>query len=456
MSAKRRGFILFGIMVVVTAVFCVYLPFFGLPKMGLGVGLPAIALPAEVLVGNVLPSFLGYDLTNSMTSLIVVDIILLLIGFAVYRAVSGQTADRFVPRGLVNFIEVVTEFWYNTAHNVLGEHTKKVVPLALTVFFFVLIANWLKLIPGVETVGIIACAEPGIVGYPLQDNGRLLKVDGGDLKSRAGTKATLDDLHACEAKYNGTNGMPDYRPPLVLAKAARAAAAGGAGAGTTDHATTNDLATPAADGHATPAADDNATPAADDHSTTTTGGTGTDTHAATAGHGNPDLLTVIPYFRPLATDLNMPLALAIIVFIAVQIWGFQALGGAYLYKFINIPALGNLGKKPMGVMDFVVGLVDIVSELSRLISLSFRLLGNLFAGGILLAVMTFLVAFVLPVVFLGLELFVGAIQAYVFAILTVMYASQAVVAHGDHGDEHDSHGDHGHHAEPVETVVDLP
>src|SRR3982750_4450532 len=107
MSAKRRGFILFGILGGVTAVFCVSLPFFGLPKAGLGVGLPAISLPAEVLKGNVLPGALGYDLTNSMTSLFVVDIILLLIGFTVRRALAGQTPDRFVPRGMVNFVEVL-------------------------------------------------------------------------------------------------------------------------------------------------------------------------------------------------------------------------------------------------------------------------------------------------------------------------------------------------------------
>jgi len=423
MSATRRGFILFGIMVVVTAVFCVYLPFFGLPKMGLGVGLPAISLPAEVLKGNVLPGALGYDLTNSMTSLFVVDIILLLIGFTVRRALAGQTPDRFVPRGMVNFVEVLVDFWYNQARNVLGEHTKRVVPMALTVFFFVLIANWIKLVPGVETVGIISCAEPGIVGYPLQgERSPLLMVSGASLKDRAGVKATEADTHACEQKYNGENGMPDYRPPVALAKEARLAAGKPASTGAEEQT-----------------------------------GTATGTNAATEAHGNSELFTVIPYFRALATDLNMPLALAIIVFIAVQVWGIQALGGAYFFKFINIPALGNLGKKPMGVMDFVVGLVDIISELSRLISLSFRLLGNLFAGGILLAVMTFLVAFVLPIVFLGLELFVGAIQAYVFAILTVMYASQAVTAHGGDHDDHDSHVEHAaDHAELVEQVVDLP
>src|SRR5258706_8863286 len=126
----------------------------------------------------------------------------------------------------------------------------------------------------------------------------------------------------------------------------------------------------------------------------------------------------------------------------------KALGGAYFYKFVNIPALDNLAKTPRGVMDFVVGLGDIISELSRLISLSFRLLGNVFAGGVLLAVMTFLVAGVLPVAFYGLELFAGAIQAYVFAILTVMYASQAVFAH--HAEE-----EHEEHSPATEPVADL-
>ncbi len=409
-ATTKRGLIIFAGLVVVTAVFCVWLPFFVLPKAGLGVGLPSISLPAEVLKGNLLPGFLGYDLTNSMTSLVVVDVLILLIAWRVRRAVTGQPPDQFVPRGLTNLIEAVVEFWYNQARNVLGEHTRRVLPLALTVFMFVLIANWIKLIPGVETVGIISCAEKGFTGYPLNGpdgaSGVLLNVSGLDLKARAGTKATEADATACEEKYNGQNGSMDYRPPGLLAKAAR---------GEISHAAPAD------------------TPSADT--------------AQTAG--NPNLFNVIPFFRPLATDLNMTLGLALIVFIAVQVWGIRALGMPYFYKFINIPALGNAAKKPMGLMDFVVGLVDIVSELSRLISLSFRLLGNMFAGGVLLAVMTFLVAFVLPIVFYGLEIFVGLIQAYVFAILTVMYASQAVFAH--HGDEHEVHDEA---IEPVVSVAD--
>src|SRR3954469_25791657 len=98
MSATRRGFILFGALVFITAVFCIWLPFFALPKAGLGVGIPWITLPADVLKGNVLPSFLGSDFTNSMTSLLVVDAILILIAVTVNRALKGWAPDRFVPR----------------------------------------------------------------------------------------------------------------------------------------------------------------------------------------------------------------------------------------------------------------------------------------------------------------------------------------------------------------------
>jgi len=104
--------------------------------------------------------------------------------------------------------------------------------------------------------------------------------------------------------------------------------------------------------------------------------------------------------------------------------------------------LGNISKNPMGGMDFVVGLVEIISELSRLISLSFRLFGNIFAGGVLLVVMTFLVGGIIPSVFYFLELFAGLIQAYVFSVLTVIYASQAVTSHheAEHEAEHETHG----------------
>ncbi len=147
---------------------------------------------------------------------------------------------------------------------------------------------------------------------------------------------------------------------------------------------------------------------------------------------------VTPYLRGATTDLNLPLALALIVFVAIQVLGVAAQGPNYFQKFVNLMALGNLGKKPLGAIDFIVGLLEIISELGKIISLTFRLFGNLFAGGILLAVMSFLVGLILPVIFMGLELIVASIQAYVFAILTIVFSAQAMSGH---------HGDDEHHEE---------
>jgi F-type H+-transporting ATPase subunit a len=434
MSITRRGFIIFGGLVIFSAIFCYWLPFQQLPAMGLGAGLPVISLPAEVLRGNIGGSVVpGFDLTNTMTSMLLIDIIVLLIALVVRRAVTAQPADRFVPRGLTNLIEMIVEFWYNTARNNVGKYAGRVMPLALTIFIFLLVTNLIKLIPGVETVGIISCAEAGQSGYDLQARdasgapiGPFLNVNQPTLKLRAGVKATAADTHACEAKY------PQFTPPITPAKEERPKASGGE----TEKKNEGEQKAPATKESGAVLTD---TPVRLQDAAS---GTGKSTAAET---GNPNIFVVIPYFRALTTDLNLTLGLAIIVFLSVQIWGVWALGPAYFFKFVNVPTLGNLGKKPMGAMDFVVGLIEIVSELSRLVSLSFRLLGSMFAGGVLLAVMTFLVAGGLPIVFYGLEIFFGVIQAYVFAILTVMYASLAVTAH--HGDEeHEEHAAEAEHA----------
>jgi F-type H+-transporting ATPase subunit a len=92
----------------------------------------------------------------------------------------------------------------------------------------------------------------------------------------------------------------------------------------------------------------------------------------------------------------------------------------------------------MGAIDLIVGPLEFVSELSKIVSLSFRLFGNIFAGGILIAVMLFLVGTGLPIIFYALELIVGLAQALVFAVLTLVFISQAMEGH--HGDgEHEEH-----------------
>jgi F-type H+-transporting ATPase subunit a len=139
---------------------------------------------------------------------------------------------------------------------------------------------------------------------------------------------------------------------------------------------------------------------------------------------------LVPYLRGINTDLMTPLSFALVSMFLVQWWGVTSLGFfRYASKFINF----------RGPIDFLVGILEGVAELAKIISFSFRLFGNLLAGEILLLVMTALIPVVstLLVLFYGLELFVGLIQAFVFAALTLVFASLAVVHHG--GEDHHEH-----------------
>jgi len=115
----------------------------------------------------------------------------------------------------------------------------------------------------------------------------------------------------------------------------------------------------------------------------------------------------------------------------VEFWGFQALGIGYLGKFFINPF------KQGAIMTFV-GILELFSEIMRIVAFAFRIFGTIFGGEGVLAVMAFLFAYLLPVPFYGLEVFVAFIQAVIFAVLTVVFAGLAVQAHG--GD----HEDHGH------------
>ena len=129
----------------------------------------------------------------------------------------------------------------------------------------------------------------------------------------------------------------------------------------------------------------------------------------------------IPLFRAATADLNTTLALAITSMIAVWYYSIKHLGlMSHLGKFINI-------KSPIGAF---VGILELISEFSKIISFAFRLFGNIFAGEVLLAVMMFLVPAIIPLPFLGMEFFVGFIQALVFSVLTMVFISGSLEAHG--------------------------
>ena len=149
--------------------------------------------------------------------------------------------------------------------------------------------------------------------------------------------------------------------------------------------------------------------------------------------------TIVPFFHVPSTDLNFTISLALVAMLAVEYFGFRALGLGYLTKFFNFG--GMINKPVFGVIDAGVGILELVSEFSKIISFAFRLFGNLFAGGLLLTVLGALTVAVVPSFLLVLELFVGAVQAYVFSMLALVFMSQAVVGHGAH-EEHAEHAEH--------------
>jgi len=146
-----------------------------------------------------------------------------------------------------------------------------------------------------------------------------------------------------------------------------------------------------------------------------------------------------PVLRPAATDLNLNLAMALVSVMASHIYGFIAVGFfTHIGKFIQIKNFfKSLTKGPIAIftafIELFVGLLEIISEIAKVISLSFRLFGNVFAGEVLLSVMAALFAALLPAPFMLLELLVGLIQAAVFAMLTLAYLVVATsVPHGEH------------------------
>lgn len=147
----------------------------------------------------------------------------------------------------------------------------------------------------------------------------------------------------------------------------------------------------------------------------------------------------IPYFRGATADLNTTLSLGIIGVVASHIFGVISIGTwKHFNKFINLKTLAEIPKKvkadPMVLMvnpiNVFVGIVEIVSEIAKVVSLSFRLFGNVFAGEVLLASMSAIFAFGLPLPFMFLEVLVGLVQAIVFSLLVLSYLT--MMSHADH------------------------
>ncbi|MGW8224510.1 MAG: F0F1 ATP synthase subunit A [Anaerolineales bacterium] len=160
----------------------------------------------------------------------------------------------------------------------------------------------------------------------------------------------------------------------------------------------------------------------------------------TAGEVHEGGYGLIPYLRVASTDLNFTVALALIAVLMTQVMGVRSLGATYFTKFINV---GGIFSRPaFGLLDFFVGILELISEFSKLLSFSFRLFGNIFAGSVLLFVIGTLIPVFVQSMFLGLEFFVGLIQAVVFGMLTMVFMAQATQGHGEHQGDEGAEGAH--------------
>lgn len=379
----------------------------------LGVGFVFLKLPPPVII--VAPEAVFHvgslDITNTMFTSWVVVIILVLIAVLV-----GPKAN-VVPSGFYGYVESAVMALYNIVEQVAGpENGRRFFPLVGTIFFYILVSNYFGLLPMNAVIGV---PEPGhgetqavfqqttIAGIDLAY--LPLKVDTVD--TGAGESPLLPE--GVELEHEGATHEE----------------------GATEGEHSEGEATGTSESHG-------AAIGAHSESLVSSAPAGSELGVAAAAEAEDVERTtdgrfsgiLAPYFRSVMTDITAPLAIAIFSFIFVEFWGLQSLGMGYLGKFF---AFGAIKKGPLGIIDIFVGILELVSEFSRIVSFTFRLFGNIFAGEVLLLMMTFLVPFLLVDVFYGLELFVGLIQAFVFAMLTTVFAVTAV---SHHGGEHDEHG----------------
>jgi len=259
----------------------------------------------------------GIPITNSYINSTIALALFVVFAFLIKQAVNKYYHSDKAPKGILNFFESILEFLLVCIDNVTKDRKKtlKFLPIVGTLFLFILISNWMGLIPGTGSIGI-------------------WQVHGGEVE-------------------------------------------------------------------------------------------------------------LIPLLRPANADLNMTLAMAVFAVIGSHIIGVAAIGFfKYANKFIKLGDLYRalISLSPIkiltAIIEFFVGLIEIFSEATKMVSLSLRLFGNIFAGEVLLTVLAGLIAFIAPLPFMGLELLVGAVQATVFAMLTLVYLTMAtteIQGHEEHG-----------------------
>ncbi len=307
----------------------------------LGAPLPAIQIAAESVTAD--PVVGSFRITNTMIATWMTILALLLL------TLLTRSKLNEIPGRLQGLIEVVMEFFLGLVESVAGrERGRKFFPLVMTIFLFVVVANWIGVLPGFGTIGRIETVEEVIHHHEKDDH-----------------EADLEHINVQIFDGDGSLAILPFAS-LDRTKTVAEVEEHGAGAG------------------------------------------------KQAG-------ILVPFFRSANTDVNTTLAIALVAMFMVQVWGFSALGlFGHLKKFFNF------SDGPIGVF---VGILELISEVAKVISFTFRLFGNIFAGEVLLVAMIFLIPLVGIIPFLGLELFVGLIQAFIFSMLTLVFASAATVSH---------------------------
>ena len=436
--------------------------------------IPFIQLPGEKFPEGYNIPFLDIRWTNTMVGSVIVWIVLLLFVVYVMRR-RPKDGNEVPPGGFYNMFEMLFEGLMGFVGGIAGgRHFRVIFNMFMTIFLVVLLANWMELVPGVDTIGFI---HPHVKEkYDVaKDEYKVITTDG-------------YEIYQGFLGISYVNGQCDWISPADEAAADEAALAAAA---TAAMAAESELSQEAAYAryqadHGDHGEDADGEAAGDGHGDDAHGEAAVESDKATAAYDevlaarlaekqarrdrgcytgvavsswedgyeaadkdkkkeaiplHPDPSSeeaklvpwvVLPFVRVPSTDLNMTLSIALIAFVMIQYIGFKALGIGYLTKFFNF---STLFKSPLGGIDVAVGLLELIGDFAKILSFSFRLLGNIFAGSILLFVMSFLVP-ILPWPFFILEFFVGVIQALVFALLTAIFMNLATVSH-HHDDDHD-------------------
>ncbi|MCY3602559.1 MAG: F0F1 ATP synthase subunit A [Chloroflexi bacterium] len=387
---------------------------------------PEIIVPAEVITK------VGFlNISNTMISAWAAMFILLVGCFLATRTM------KLIPTGAQNFVESIIEFLMGQLEDIAGSaNARRFFPVIATFFIFILLANWMGLLPFFNAIGKTEDIGVEIFHYieehhhdhePFEEE---IAHSSGWLVDNVGIGLVLpnaNDAHF-EMGADPANPVPaeealDKYIVFLAETFTDFEAEGGDGHGpgeVTPEMLTAAVAALNADPDAPkllPATEKHAVPSA---------ALGDDLVVSGIDFPGQKLALIIPLFRSVYSDVNNTIALALISFVMVEFWGLRTLGFSYLGKFFNFS----------GFIPFFVGILELLSEFIRIVSFAFRLFGNIFAGEVLILMLTFLLPFLIVDIIYGLELFVGFIQAAVFALLTLVFAVMAV----EHHDE--EHGDH--------------